>query len=79
MTRLTVRSLIVEDLGYCCPTFFFQTYRKTALVAARLGVTERAIRYAKAAVDDGQCSCEGRETCMRKKITLEGSLRKRQT
>ena len=77
MTRLTVRSLIVEDLGYCCPYFFFRHYKQTALIAARLGVTERAVRYAKAEAKS-QCVCEGKGNCLGKKITLAGDLRKRQ-
>jgi hypothetical protein len=73
MPRLTIRLMIVEDLGYCCPYFFFSHFRRTPLIAARLGVTPRAVRYARA--DCG--TCEGKEGCLRKKITVEGGLRKR--
>ena len=76
MARITVRSLIEEDLGYCCQHFFFTHYRKTALIAARLGVTDRAVRYAKEAVDEGRETCKGCDRCLKKKITLEGGKRK---
>ena len=76
MTRPTVKSLITQDLGYCCTWFFFKHYRNTALIAARLGVTQRAVQYAKADVDNGVCRCEGHPGCLNAKITLEGSPRK---
>ena len=72
MTRQTVRLLITQGLGYCCPWFFFRHFRRTAQIAARLGVTPRAIRYAKA--EKG--SCEGCAGCMNLKVTLEGTARK---
>jgi hypothetical protein len=76
MTRPTVKSLIIEDLGYCCLWFFFKHYRQTGVVADRLGVTPRAIRYAKADVDEGREVCRGCANCLHKKITLAGDLRK---
>ena len=76
MARLTVRILVTQDLGYCCPYFFFTHFRNTALLAARLGVTDRAVRYAKAAVDDGHSVCEGSASCLRRKITTQGTPRK---
>ena len=76
MTRPTVKSLITQDLGYCCPWFFFTHYRQTRVIADRLGVTPRAVRYAKAEVDDGMEKCKGCEGCLHKKITLAGDLRK---
>lgn len=76
MTRPTVRSLICSDLGYCCPWFFFSHEKRTALIAARLGMSERAVRYAKAEALSSPCGCEGRETCMNHLITRSGELRK---
>lgn len=76
MTRPTVRLLVTQDLGYCCEWFFFTHYRQTALIAARLGVTERAVRYAKARVDSGEVKCGGCDSCMHAKITLAGDRRK---
>lgn len=68
MTRLTVRLMIVEDLGYCCPKFFFETYKKTALIAARLGVSERAVRYARDAARDEPLTCSTCKRCLREKL-----------
>lgn len=65
MTRPTVRSMILEDLGYCCLWFFFDRYKKTALIAARLGVSERAVRYTR----EGCGGCAGNPNCLRKKLT----------
>ncbi len=62
MTRPTVKKLIEEDLGYCCEWFFFQLYRRTAVVADRLGVTTRAVKYHKAACRNGKCS--GKPNCL---------------
>lgn len=76
MARITVRSLIEEDLGYCCQWFFFTHYRQTSVIAARLGVSDRAIRYAKAEVDEKREVCKNLQNCLRKKITLAGDLRK---
>lgn len=64
MTRHTIRSMIQEDLGYCCLKFFFTTYKSTALVAARLGVTTRAVKYAKADVREGREACLDKPNCM---------------
>ena len=66
MPAPTIASMITEDLGYCCVTFFFSRYKKTALVAARLGVSARAVRYAREADRLHPCVCEGREACMKK-------------
>tara|TARA_R110000868_G_scaffold141892_3_gene358821 strand:- start:4362 stop:4601 length:240 start_codon:yes stop_codon:yes gene_type:complete len=76
MARLTVAILVTQDLGYCCPYFFFTHFRNTGLLAARLGVTDRAIRLAKARVDDGEWTCPGSASCLRRKITTQGTARK---
>lgn len=72
--RQTVRHLITEGLGYCCPWMFFRLYRRSSVIADRLGVTVRAVQKAKAAADAGKC--EGCEKCLRTKITVSGDLRK---
>ena len=45
----TLSHLITDGLGYCCEAYFFSHFSNTALIAARLGVTTRAVRYHKAA------------------------------
>lgn len=75
MTRPTVRLLVTQELGYCCEWFFFTRFRSTALIASRLGVTERAVRYAKARVDSGESTCLGCEGCLHKRVTMRKTLR----
>lgn len=76
MTRPTVRILITQDLGYCCEWFFFTRFKNTALIADRLGVTERAVRYAKARVKCGSDQCQGKPACMDKALTMKLTPRK---
>lgn len=68
--RITIRRLICEDLHYCCPWAFFEHYKDkdTSLIAARLGVTPRAIRYQRADVEEKQLRCENRQSCLRYKL-----------
>ena len=55
--RILIFSLITEDLGYCCPWRFFLLYPSTSLIAARLGVSSRAVRNARRRVVQGQGRC----------------------
>lgn len=73
MTRPTIIGLITQDLGYCCPWFFFSRFRKTALIAARLGFTQRAIRACRSTCG----GCQGKPECLDKRVTLMRKLRKR--
>lgn len=66
--RPTIKSMIVEDLHYCCPWAFFKIFRKAESIAARLGVGPRAVRKAKAKVDDGEWKCEQCERCMKSTV-----------
>lgn len=43
----TIREMIAS-MGYCCPSLFFRLFPSTQQVALRLGVSRRAIKYAKA-------------------------------
>lgn len=70
MTRPTIHTLVTQDLGYCCEWFFFSRFRRTAMLATRLGFTRRAIQYAKARVKNGECQCEGNPRCMKHLLTL---------
>lgn len=66
----TIRSLICEGLGYCCPALFFHLYPSSSLVARRLGVTVRAVNYAKksAAVEGCAEGCPGYGRCQKLKL-----------
>jgi len=67
--HLSVELLITEGLGYCCAWVFFMRFKRTALIAARLGVTTRAVRYAKARFNSGEIKCNNCANCMCKKLT----------
>lgn len=67
----TLRELICEGLGYCCPYAFFKLYRRTAVIATRLGCSKRAVQEWKARFRACEISCENRENC------LQSALRKR--
>lgn len=72
LKRQTVRLLVCDreqGLGYCCPYVFFSLYPSTSLIAARLGVTTRAVRYYKAQLKAGDLRCEERSNCMKSWIT----------
>jgi hypothetical protein len=75
MPRLTIHTLITEDLGYCCEWFFFSRFRRSALIADRLGVTQRAVQIHRA--EARHSACENCPNCLRRKITASGELRKR--
>ena len=68
--RLTVNELICGEngLGYCCEWVFFMKYQQTGVIAERLGVTTRAVRYHRAPFRAGELDCEGRENCMKYKL-----------
>lgn len=67
--RITLQSLL-SSLGYCCPRFFFQTFRRkpTWMIALRLGLDPRTIRYYRAAYRAGQLTCEGRPECLLRRV-----------
>lgn len=70
MPRPTVKSLVTEDLGYCCEWFFFTRFQRTSVIAARLGVNRRAVQYARARVEKGECNCEANPRCMKKVLKI---------
>ena len=62
----SIESLIVDGLGYCCEWKFFQLYKDTELIAARLGMSERAVRRHKQWAANGTTGCEFRKNCLDK-------------
>lgn len=68
--RGLVHRLITQELGYCCPWAFFYAFRRTAMIALRLGVETRSIRKWKARVKAGEVTCEGCPGCMRQAVIL---------
>ena len=68
LPRQTLERLICEGLGYCCEYAFFKLHKQTGLIAARLGLGERTVRYHKMAFKDGCLKCEGKENCLKGKL-----------
>lgn len=71
MTRPTIRSMVTQDLHYCCLWFFFSRFRRTGLIAARLGVSPQAVRACRSTCG----GCAGGPACMDKKVTLRLTAR----
>jgi hypothetical protein len=61
--RPTVRGLITQDLGYCCPWAFFRLFRRSSEIALRLGFAKRTINVHRAQAE----GCEDCAGCLRKK------------
>lgn len=61
--------LITQGLGYCCLWAFFTLFKRTGLIAIRLGVTPQTIRRYKARFRGGEFKCkEDCQRCMKKAI-----------
>lgn len=76
MPRLTIRSMVEGDLGYCCLWFFLTRFRRSRLVADRLGVDIRSVNYARERVKSGEERCKQCEGCLHKKVTMELEAKK---
>lgn len=77
--RPTIDKAIRQGLNYCCLFAFFTLHKDTAMIAARLGFGERAIRKHKAALAAGKLRCYGRPGCLslqldKLKQALQGEL-----
>lgn len=72
MSRITIKALITDPrphgLGYCCEYAFFKLKKRTGLIAERLGVCDRAVRYHKRAFKDGRVRCENCHNCLKGKL-----------
>jgi len=75
MARITLRSLVTQDLGYCCVWFFLTRFRKSRVVADRLGLDIRTVNYARARVKSGEEKCAGCEGCLDKVVTMKLAAR----
>ena len=70
--RITVKKLICDPrpygLGFCCTFAFFKLHKQTGLIAARLGIGERTVRYHKMAFKDGCLKCQEKGNCLKGKL-----------
>lgn len=76
-TRTSIREMLTRDLGFCCPWAALEANREHSsnVLADRLGVSGRAIRYQWDKVVSGETKCERRSTCMKGK--LDANARKK--
>jgi hypothetical protein len=65
MNTNTIQYMITQGLGYCCLYAFFRRNKQTGMIAARLGVTERAVRYHKEKMKNGEYVCAKLPTCLK--------------
>ena len=66
----TLADLITTGLGYCCEAWFWSYFKdvSTGLVAARLGVSERAVRKRRALFKQGELVCQEKTKCLKKRV-----------
>lgn len=57
-----------EGLGYCCEFAFFKLHAQTGMIAERLGVADRTIRYHKEAYKAGEMSCKVNPKCLKGRL-----------
>lgn len=73
MARQTFKVLVTAPtakggLGYCCLYAFFRLFKRTGLIAARLGMDDRTVRYQKARFRSGEYQCEKLDCCLKGKL-----------
>lgn len=67
--RQTIKRLVTEGLHYCCLwAFFKRNWRRTQVIADRLGCSTSAIRYAKASFKAGELKCENCKNCLKGRL-----------
>ena len=70
-----VERTITKVLGYCCLWAFFSLFRRTEMIALRLGVTSRTVRLYKERHRDGEFKCEGCAKCLKDFVKAQDKLR----
>jgi hypothetical protein len=60
-----IAHLVTKELHYCCEFRFFSLYRRTGLIAERLGVSPQAVRARRRLFLAGGMKCAGCPTCQR--------------
>lgn len=62
-----MKDLALKGLGYCCLWAFFTVNKRTGMIATRLGVDSRTIRWQKAKFKAGEMECEKCSNCLKRK------------
>ena len=70
--KFTIKNLVIDGLGYCCESAFFRCFKRTGLIATRLGVSERAVRYRKELFRAGKLECNHCKKCMDERLKKLG-------
>ena len=65
----SIEHLVCISLGYCCLFAFFSFFKRTGQIAARLGISDRAVRYKKEEFKCGKIKCRNRPKCMKEFLT----------
>ena len=72
MTPIFARLVTKDGLGYCCVWAFFKKYKRTGMIAARLGVGRTTVKDHRRKFEAGCYQCEGKENCLK----ARGGLRR---
>lgn len=59
-----------EGLGYCCVWAFFSRFKRTAVIAARVGVDRSTVKRWKRRFYAGELKCENCERCLKVRARL---------
>ena len=70
--RSQFEQLVCDGLGYCCPYALFRVTKRTGMIAARLGMTDRTVRLWKAKFKAKEIGCEKRPNCMLQQLRSLG-------
>lgn len=62
------RLVCEEGLGYCCPAALFRVTKRTGMIAARLGMTDRTVRLWKARFKAKEIGCEKQPNCLHRPL-----------
>lgn len=67
--RITLQSLVCNDLKYCCLYAFFSLYAdRPGQIALRLGLSRVAVHKHKRRFLAGEYVCEKRENCLCRRL-----------
>ena len=58
------QQLVCDNLGYCCPFFFFAYFPSASLVEARLGISKDTVLEWQRKARTGRIACTGSPKCM---------------
>ena len=66
----TIIQTIVNGSKFCCPYALFHSLREHtyAAIGSRLGVSRWSVRYWGRKIRDGECRCERREICVKRRL-----------